>query len=133
MILQVIPWIAIVILAISHWLQVIKIHKHREVRDISQWTYIFLLIGYIVLFTKAMVDWMAGTGDIVWAARQMATIVPVSIVLCQIKWHRNDHWHDDNDINCGSCRNELESDWCHCPYCGSARPCSQEDGKNHIK
>jgi uncharacterized protein with PQ loop repeat len=133
MTLQVMAWLAICILAISHWLQVYKIHKHREVRDISQWTYVFLLTGYICLFIKAILDWKAGTGDFVWAARQMATIIPVTIVLFQIKWHQNDHWHDDNDVNCASCRNELEDYWCHCPYCGSARPCSQSHGENHNK
>lgn len=44
-------YFAIVVLAISHWLQVIKIHQHKEVRDISIWTYVFLLCGYIVLGT----------------------------------------------------------------------------------
>mgnify|MGYP003970075747 FL=1 len=122
MLLQIMPWVAIGVLAVSHWLQVYKIHKHREVRDISQWTYIFLLIGYIALFTKATIDWYAGTGDIVWAARQMATIIPVSIVLMQIKWHQNDHWHDESDTNCSSCRNEVEEGWCWCPYCGTKNP-----------
>lgn len=135
MLLQIMPWVAIGILAVSHWLQVYKIHKHREVRDISQWTYIFLLTGYIALFTKAVIDWQAGTGDIVWAARQMATIFPVSIVLMQIKWHQNDHWHDESDTNCASCRNELEEGWCWCPYCGKANPaCNhKEEDENNVE
>lgn len=134
MIFQVIVWGAIGILAVSHWLQVYKIHKHREVRDISQWTYIFLLAGYICLFTKAILDWQAGTGDFLWAAKQMATILPVFIVLMQIRWHRNDHWHDDCDVNCSSCRNELETGWCWCPYCGTKNiGCSQEENKDDTK
>lgn len=135
MLLQIMPWVAIGILAVSHWLQVYKIHQHREVRDISQWTYIFLLTGYIALFTKAIIDWQAGTGDIVWAVRQMATILPVSIVLMQIKWHQNDHWHDDEDTNCSSCRNELEEGWCWCPYCGKNNPaCNhKEENANNIE
>jgi hypothetical protein len=62
--LQTGAWIAIGVLALSHWLQVYKIHKHREVRDISIWTYVFLLVGYLALFSKAIVDWNDGTGDL---------------------------------------------------------------------
>ena len=115
--LQTFAWIAIGVLAISHWLQVFKIHKHKEVRDISIWTYVFLLVGYFVLFTKAIIDWNEGTGDLVWAIRQVATILPVSIVLFQVRYHQKDRWHDDADQNCSNCSKELEPHWDYCPYC----------------
>ena len=115
--LQTFAWLAIGMLALSHWLQVYKIHKHREVRDISIWTYIFLLCGYSCLFAKASYDWYHGNGDIVWAVRQMATILPVSIVLMQIRWHKKDKWHDDLSPHCNNCDGELEPQWDYCPYC----------------
>lgn len=115
--IQTCAWLAIGVLAVSHWLQVFKIHKHREVRDISQWTYVFLLTGYCVLFVKAMIDWYAGTGDLVWAIRQVGTIIPVSIVLMQVRWHKKDRWHDDGDPMCSNCSKELEPQWDYCPYC----------------
>jgi len=115
--IQTITWIAIGVLAASYWLQVWKIHKHREVRDISGWTYAFLLVGYFALLTKASIDWHNGTGDIIWIFRQMATIVPVVIVLLQIRWHKKDRWHDDEDPVCKNCQKELEPHWAYCPYC----------------
>lgn len=115
--LQIGAWIAIGVLALSHWLQVYKIHQHREVRDISMWTYVFLLVGYLALFSKAIVDWNEGTGDLVWAVRQCMTIVPVSIVLLQIRWHKKDRWHDECSPMCNNCNKELEQQWEYCPYC----------------
>ena len=110
-------WIAIAILAVSHWLQVIKIHKHKEVRDLSIWTYICLLLGYFALATKAMIDVVSGTGDIVWFFRQIGTIVPVSIVVWQIIYHRKDRYHDDDYPHCKNCNAELEPQWTYCPEC----------------
>jgi len=112
-------YVAIGILAISHWLQVWKIHVHKEVRDISVWTYIFLLTGYFVLATKAFLDYQNAGGDILWFFRQMATIVPVSTVVFQIWIHRRDRWHDDRDTSCSGCGKELEPNWQYCPWCST--------------
>lgn len=117
MIMLTLGYFAIAILAISHWLQVWKIHKHKEVRDISVWTYVFLLCGYFILATKAYLDYSQGNGDILWFFRQMATIAPVSIVIFQIRFHRKDRWHDDLDPYCAGCGQEMELDWEHCPWC----------------
>lgn len=119
--ISLIAWIAIGILAISHWLQVYKIHKHKEVRDISIWTYVFLLIGYCCLLLKSTTDWQAGTGDAVWVFRQIATIFPVTVILFQIRYHQKDIWHDDDDSYCDGCSEELEPHWSFCPYCSVER------------
>lgn len=114
MILTYLGYAAIVALGLSHWLQVWKIHKHREVRDIAMGTYILLLCGYVILTFVARDE---GSSIFFW--RQIATIVPVSVTLCQIWWHRQDHWHDAHDPYCVSCNEELEPDWKFCPYCGN--------------
>lgn len=130
MIMLTLGYFAIAILAISHWLQVWKIHKHKEVRDISVWTYVFLLCGYFVLATKAYLDYSQNNGDILWFFRQMATIFPVSVVVFQIWIHRKDKWHDDLDPHCADCRKEMEPDWKHCPWCaGTAETPSRKSSK----
>lgn len=120
--IQVIAWIAILFLAASHWLQVYKIHQHKEVRDISIWTYVFLLVGYSALLVKATVDWYAGDGPALWIFRQIATIIPVSVVIIQILNHYKDRWHDDDDPYCLSCSEELEKEWSYCPFCSADSP-----------
>ena len=117
LLINIFAWIAIFVLATSHWLQAYKIHVHREVRDISIWTYVFLLTGYILLFVKAVLDVCEGKGDLLWVVKQILTIVPCVIVLIQIKIHQQDHWHDDNDPMCSACGEELEPHWSFCPYC----------------
>lgn len=113
---------AVFFLATSYWLQVWKIHVHKEVRDISAWTYIFLLCGYCFLLIKASYDWFHGNGYAVWIVRQIATIIPVVIVLFQIKIHARDHWHEDDDPLCAGCGCELEKEWIYCPYCSLKSP-----------
>jgi len=115
MIIQVLAWCAIAILASSHWLQVWKIHQHREVRDIAIGTYWLLLLGYSLLTVAAWNE-----GSLIFFVRQIATFVPVTIVIFQVNYHNRDHWHDDNDPIC-LCGEELELEWSHCPYCGVAR------------
>lgn len=85
------------------------------------WTYTLLFCGYSMLFTKAIVDYMASTGDVLWVLKQIATIIPVTVVIFQIYWHRKDKWHDEYDLYCSGCKGELENDWGFCPYCGDPK------------
>lgn len=49
MAIQIISWIAVLILSISYWFQIWKIHVHREVRDISLIYNILLAVGFGIL------------------------------------------------------------------------------------
>lgn len=117
MTIEIMAWIAMFLLASSYWLQIVKIHKHKEVRDLSVWTYIFLLCGYSILAVKATSDFMSGSNSWFWIVRQVATMLPVSIVLWQIFRHKQARWHDDDDPFCKNCKKELEPDWKYCPFC----------------
>jgi uncharacterized protein with PQ loop repeat len=114
-ILTNLSWLAIVLLSTSYWFQVYKIHKHKEVRDLSIWTFVQLAVGFCILVPMALHE-----GSTIFLVKQFASLVPVSILIFQIMKHKKDHWHDDSDTNCSSCRNELEEGWCWCPYCGNA-------------
>lgn len=117
---------AIAALGISYWFQVWKIQQHKEVRDISIGTFVLLLCGYSVMLLKAAED-----GSSVFFWRQVATIVPVSVILFQIWYHRKDRWHDDEDPYCANCQEELEPSWQYCPFCSNSlkkrkiQPCAE--------
>ena len=114
---EYLPWMAIVILGFSHWAQVHKIHVHREVRDLSLGTYSMLLIGYGLVLSKAINDLMSGTSTWFYIVRQVACIIPISVVLWQIHKYKKAKWHDDDAPICTNCNKELEPDWKYCPYC----------------
>lgn len=112
-----ISYTAILILAFSYWLQIWKIHIHREVRDISLWYHVLLAVGFgVLIFTAYSED------STIFLTKQIVTFVPVLIIIAQILYHgyvHHDHWHDEDDPNCAYCSEELEVDWGFCPYCGT--------------
>lgn len=83
------PWVAIVILSTSYWLQVYHIHKHKEVRDLNIWTWIGLSVGMAIMSLKAIEQ-----NTIIFFIKQVATLVPSVIVVLQIIWHRRDKWKE---------------------------------------
>lgn len=114
--LEVLSWFAVVLLCTSYWLQVRKIHIHREVRDLSLPMFFMLDTAFLVLAVYAFT-----IGSWVFFWKQMLCIVPVSIIIYQIFAHQEDKWHDDYDPICRGCKKECEPDWLHCPYCGEGR------------
>lgn len=108
-----ISWIAIVILSCSYWFQIWKIHLHKEVRDLSITYHILLAIGFGTLTYTAWQE-----DSIIFLVKQIATTVPVLIIIIQIIIHKKDHWHDKADALCKKCSEEIEPDWSYCPYCG---------------
>lgn len=113
----ILSWVAIFFLSISYWFQIYKIYIHKEVRDLSITYHIFLALGFGILI------WTAWEEDsIIFLVKQIATFIPVIILISQILYHRCDHWHDDCDIVCPSCQRGLELEWRWCPYCGKRNP-----------
>jgi uncharacterized protein with PQ loop repeat len=111
-VLNTISWIAIFLLSISYWFQIWKIHKHREVRDISLPYHFLLALGFGILIFTAYEE-----QSVIFFVKQIATFIPVVVIVFQIFQHRKDHWHDDADPICEKCDSELEPDWIYCPHC----------------
>lgn len=109
-----IPWIAVVILSLGYWSQVYKIHIHKEVRDLSLLSYVFLSTGFAIMALKAYSE-----NSTIFLVKQVATFIPAVIVCFQIVAHKDDHWHDDDDEICSNCNAELEPHWKYCAYCGT--------------
>ena len=112
--MQALSWIAVVILSASYWFQIWKIHVHKEVRDLSMTYHILLATGFGILTFTAYQE-----GSIIFIIKQIATTVPVIIIISQIIYHKDDRWHDEEDPYCKECNRELEVNWRYCAYCGS--------------
>ncbi len=114
MFLDIISWGAICILSVSYWFQIWKIHAHREVRDLSLSYNILLAIGFGILGVTAYAE-----RSLIFLVKQIATTIPVIIIVAQILYHRDDRWHDRRDPNCKRCNEEQEVLWDFCPFCGA--------------
>jgi uncharacterized protein with PQ loop repeat len=116
MTLVVISWFAIVLLSVSYWFQIYKIHVHKEVRDISLTYNILLALGFGILAYTAYDE-----KSLIFLIKQIATTIPVIIIIIQVLYHRNDRWHDDNAKMCSKCSKEREISWKFCPFCGTGK------------
>ena len=115
--LEAASWIAIVILSVGYWLQVWKIQVHKEVRDISLSYYIMLGVGFGILGITAYIE-----QSLIFIVKQIATFVPVVVIIFQVIYHRKDRWHDPSLPFCSNCKREVELHWKNCPYCGRPSP-----------
>lgn len=113
MFLTIISWCAIVILSISYWFQIYKIHVHKEVRDISLPYNVLLAIGFAILGFTAYFE-----HSVIFLAKQVLTTIPVCVIIGQVIYHKNDRWHDTDDPRCQNCKEELRLYWAYCPFCG---------------
>ncbi len=111
--MQFLSWSAVALLSTSYWFQIWKIHVHREVRDLSMTYHVMLALGFGILTYTAYVE-----GSTIFIVKQIATTIPVCVIIGQIIYHKGDHWHDNDDPICTSCTQELEPDWKFCAYCG---------------
>lgn len=110
---------AIALLVVGYWLQVWRIHVHKEVRDISLPYMICMLIGFVILAFLAMVE-----RSTLFLIKQVATSIPVAVIIGQVIYHRRDHWHDEKLPHCVRCDTEIENDWGFCPSCGLSQTSS---------
>lgn len=113
MTLQILSWIAIVVLSVSYWFQIWKIHVHKEVRDISLTYNILLAIGFGILAFTAFQE-----RSLIFLVKQIMTTVPVIVIIFQVLYHKNDRWHDARLKRCANCSEEIERYWKFCSYCG---------------
>ncbi|MBT3981498.1 MAG: zinc-ribbon domain-containing protein [Bacteriovoracaceae bacterium] len=110
-------WIALLVLSIGYWVQAIKIHHHKEVRDLSFLSYLMLTISFIVVATHA-----AKKSSTTQVLTQVASAIPCLIIMAQIWYHKEDRWHDDENGPCQKCGNILEPSWSFCTNCGEKLP-----------
>lgn len=111
--MKILSWCAVFLLSISYWFQIWKIHIHQEVRDLSMPFHILLATGFGILTYTAFVE-----DSMIFLVKQIMTTIPVLVIIGQIIYHRDDHWHDDEDPSCTKCGEELELPWKFCAYCG---------------
>jgi uncharacterized protein with PQ loop repeat len=89
MIISIISWTASVLLIAAFIPQIWRIHKHKEVRDLSVLSFWGLLLGSLGLATEA---YMVGSGPLFF--KQLLTALCAIIILVQIKTHSKDKWED---------------------------------------
>lgn len=121
---SILSWVAVFLLSTSYWFQIWKIHIHKEVRDLSMTYHVFLAIGFGILTYTAWAE-----DSIIFLVKQIATTIPVCIIIFQIIIHKEDHWHDDIDPLCEKCNEELELNWSFCAYCGHEKTSAQKSPK----
>jgi len=117
-IMDILPWVAVLALNAGYWVQIIKIHRHREVRDIAIASYICFDIAYTILALEAYhID------STIFLVKNILTFISTSILIGQIWYHRDDEWHDDENKICNNpkCPNEIENQWAFCPDCGTLK------------
>jgi uncharacterized protein with PQ loop repeat len=109
--LYIIVGLAVIILCIGYLAQIAKIHRHREVRDLSIVGFTSLAIAYVILGYEAYL-----INSRVFLIKNCMTFLLVTTILAQIWYHRDDEWHNDEGPFC-ECGNELENNWKFCPDC----------------
>lgn len=116
-------WVAVVALTVSYWFQIYKIQIHKEVRDLSLAYHWLSFIGFALLAFQAYVE-----GSMIFLVKQIATTIPVGILIWQIYYHRKDKWYDEKYSDCFSCNRKIEPEWKYCPDCGS-----RDNGVGNVK
>jgi uncharacterized protein with PQ loop repeat len=81
--MNILSWIAIIILSSSYWFQIVKIMKVKEVRDISLTYHILLAIGFSILIYTAHIE-----DSFIFLMKQILTTIPVVIIIGQILHYR---------------------------------------------
>lgn len=82
--------VAIVVLCMSYWFQIWKIHQRKHTGDLSFIYYCGLAFGFgILIFTAHEEDTLP------FFVKQIATFIPVSIIIGQIIYWRHKNGDDD--------------------------------------
>ena len=104
--------LAVTMLCLGYLAQIIKIHRHREVRDLSLPAFLGFGIAYVILgYEGYLID------SHIFLIKNIIAFFLVLTIVGQIWHHQDDEWHDEADVYC-NCGNELEDIWKYCPDCG---------------
>ena len=106
-------WTAVFILAVAYWLQVIKIHKHKEVRDLSLISYSILSVGYFILLVESSYHFDADA-----LAKAIAVLIPCLVILVLINHNKHCEWVDKEAMKCFHCGKLLQPYHMFCSACG---------------
>ena len=109
---EFVSWFAIIILSVSYWFQIYKIHKRQEVMDLSIMYHVFLACGFGVLTWTAWVE-----KSVIFMAKQILTTIPVLIIIGQIFYFRKKR-QDKMRLPCTNCDYIPEEEWNFCALCG---------------
>ncbi|HUV84457.1 MAG TPA: PQ-loop repeat-containing protein [Methanosarcinales archaeon] len=112
--IEYLAWLAVIILPLSYWIQVARIARHKEVRDLSLLSYCLMACGFALLSVQAYSE-----GSTIFLTKQLLVLLPALTTVILIIYHRKDEWHDDKDKLCSTCTNELEPHWDYCTDCGT--------------
>jgi len=82
-------WVAAVVLSAGYWIQIYKIHKHKEVRDLSIHSYVLFAVGYLLLGMEAY-----SINATVFVVKNILVLIPTIVIILQIRHHRDDKWND---------------------------------------
>jgi len=82
-------YLAAVALSVGYWLQVWRIHVHKEVRDLSANSYVLFAVAYMLLGIEAVqID------SLLFIIKNGLVLVPTLVIIYQINYHKNDKWTD---------------------------------------
>lgn len=80
-------WIAAGFLSVGYWLQVYRIHVHKEVRDLSAPSYVLFTFAYLLLGIEGY-----KINSMVFLVKNILVIIPTITIVFQIYYHQNDTW-----------------------------------------
>ena len=80
-------WTAAILLAMGYWLQVWRIHVHKEVRDISLPSYILFTIAYMLFGAEAY-----SINSTLFFWKNILVLVPTIVIIFQVVKHKDDSW-----------------------------------------
>ena len=112
----ILSWIAIFLLSISYWFQIYKIHKRKEVLDLSISYHICLALGFGMLTYTAYIE-----DSLIFMVKQVMTTIPVLILISQILYFG--HFYEQGnevivDQSCAHCKTHVDISWNYCALCG---------------
>lgn len=108
-------WSAVFILAVAYWLQVVKIHKHKEVRDLSLISYSILSVGYFFLLLESIYHF-----EPLSFAKSMSVLLPCLLILLLINHNKHCEWVDDDSFKCRHCGKSVQPFNMFCSSCGAS-------------
>jgi len=115
LIFEIFAWTAVAVISVSYWLQLFKIHRHKEVRDLSLISYSVLFIGYSFLFIEGLISF-----SILGIAKSVAVLIPCALTIFMIQHNKHCEWVDEDGFKCQHCGKSLQPHHLYCSSCGTS-------------